>query len=46
MKQRKLPKKRNPIARCCRVNVPKIIPAKKGKGAIYKRGKKIDYVDC
>lgn len=46
MKQRKLPKRRNPIARCCRVNVPKIVPAKKGKGAVYKRVKKVEeYVD-
>lgn len=44
MKERKTNKKRNPIARCCRVNVPKIVPAKKGKGAVYKRVKGIDYV--
>ena len=43
MKQRKPPKTRNPIARCCRVNVPKIVPAKKGKGAVYKRARKIDH---
>lgn len=42
MKQKKLLKSRNPIARCCRVNVPKIVPAKKGKGAVYKRVKKVD----
>lgn len=41
MKERKTPKTRNPIARCCRVNVPKIVPAKKGKGAVYKRVKKV-----
>ncbi len=46
MKKRQPPKKRNPIARCCRVNVPKIVPAKKGKGAVYKRVKKVEaYVD-
>lgn len=46
MKQIKIIKKRNPIARCCRVNVPKIVPAKKGKGAVYKRVKKVEaYVD-
>ena len=45
MKQRKLPKNRNPIARCCRVNVPKVVPAKKGKGAVYKREKKVDVDD-
>ncbi len=45
MKKRQPPKTRNPIARCCRVNVPKIVPAKKGKGAVYKRVKKVDYVD-
>lgn len=43
MKQRKTPKRRNPIARCCRVNVPKIVPAKKGKGAVYKRVKRVDH---
>ncbi len=46
MKQKKTLKTRNPIARCCRVNVPKIVPAKKGKGAVYKREKKVEaYVD-
>jgi stalled ribosome alternative rescue factor ArfA len=35
-------KNRNPIARACaRVNVAKIIPAKKGKGS-YRRVKKVD----
>lgn len=42
MKQRKPPKNRNPIARCCRVNVPKVVPARKGKGAVYKREKKVE----
>jgi len=41
MKPRKPFKKRNPIARCCRVNIPKVVPAKKGKGAVYKRVKKV-----
>jgi hypothetical protein len=37
---------RNPIARVCgRVNKPKVVPAKKGKGAAYKRIKRVDYVD-
>lgn len=38
---------RNPIARACsRVNKPKFVPAKKGKGAVYKRVKKVEaYVD-
>lgn len=34
-------KKRNPIARCCRVNISKAIPSKKGKGAVYKRVKRL-----
>lgn len=36
---------RNPIARACsRVNKPKVVPAKKGKGAVYKRAKKVEYI--
>ena len=45
MKTKNPLKPRNPIARCLRVNVHKVVPAQKGKGSVYKRVKKVSYYD-